>query len=70
MAHDSSLPNQQTPGWCARRKQAADCYRKVIDFIRHHPDRYDTGMVEQFAKLIDRLIRPPPPERRPIARTE
>jgi hypothetical protein len=26
-------------------RQAADCYRKVIDFIRHHPDRYDT-MVE------------------------
>lgn len=39
-------------------RQAADCYRKVIDFIRHHPDRYDTGMVEQFTKLIDRLDPP------------
>ena len=39
-------------------RQAADCYRKVIDFINHHPDRYDTGMVEQFAKLVDRLDPP------------
>jgi hypothetical protein len=22
-------------------RQAADCYRKVIDFIRQHPDDYD-----------------------------
>jgi tetratricopeptide (TPR) repeat protein len=42
----------------ADNRQAADCYRKVIDFIRHHPDRYDTGMVEQFAKLVDRLDPP------------
>jgi tetratricopeptide (TPR) repeat protein len=39
-------------------RQAADCYRKVIDFIRHHPDRYDTGMVEQFTRLADRLNPP------------
>ena len=39
-------------------RQAADCYRKVIEFIRHHPDRYDTGMAEQFTKLIDRLDPP------------
>ena len=36
-------------------RQAADCYRKVIDFIRQHPDDYDAGMLEQFAKLVDRL---------------
>ena len=30
-------------------RQAADCYRKVIDFVRHHPDRYDAGMLEQFS---------------------
>jgi hypothetical protein len=39
-------------------RQAADCYRKVIDFIRHHPDRYDAGMVEHFAKLVERLDPP------------
>jgi hypothetical protein len=31
-------------------RQAVDCYRKVIGFIRHHPDRYDTGMVERSRK--------------------
>jgi tetratricopeptide (TPR) repeat protein len=39
-------------------RQAADCYRKVIDFIRQHPDDYDAGMVEQFAKLVDKLDPP------------
>jgi len=39
-------------------RQAADCYRKVIDFIRQHPDDYDAGMLEQFAKLVDRLDPP------------
>ncbi len=39
-------------------RQAADCYRKVIDFIRHHPDDYDAAMVEHFAKLVDRLDPP------------
>jgi cytochrome c-type biogenesis protein CcmH/NrfG len=36
-------------------RQAADCYRKAIDFIRRHPDRYDSGMVEQFARPVARL---------------
>ena len=39
-------------------RQAADCYRKVIDFIRQRPDDYDAGMIEQFAKLVDRLDPP------------
>jgi hypothetical protein len=26
-------------------RQAADCYRKVIDFIRQHPDDYDAALV-------------------------
>jgi tetratricopeptide (TPR) repeat protein len=39
-------------------RQAADCYRKVINFIRQHPDRYNAGMVEQFAKLVERLDPP------------
>jgi len=39
-------------------RQAAECYRKVIDFIRSHPDSYDAGMAEQFAKLVERLDPP------------
>jgi len=39
-------------------RQAADCYRKVIDFIRQHPDDYDAAMLDQFAKLVDRLNPP------------
>jgi predicted TPR repeat methyltransferase len=39
-------------------RQAAECYRKVIDFIRSHPDDYDAGMAEQFAKLVERLDPP------------
>ena len=39
-------------------QQAADCYRNVIDFIRKHPDRYDAGIGEQFAKLVERLDPP------------
>jgi hypothetical protein len=31
---------------------------KVIDFIRSHPDDYDAGMAEQFAKLVERLDPP------------
>jgi hypothetical protein len=29
-------------------RQAADCRRKMLDSICHHPDRHDTSMVEQF----------------------
>ena len=36
-------------------RQAADCYRKVIDFIRAHPENYDPGFEAIFRKLIDRL---------------
>jgi tetratricopeptide (TPR) repeat protein len=39
-------------------QQAANCYRKVIDFIRDHPDRYDASMAEQFTRLVDRLDPP------------
>jgi hypothetical protein len=30
----------------------------VIDFIRRHPDRYDSGMVEQFVRLVATLDPP------------
>jgi tetratricopeptide (TPR) repeat protein len=39
-------------------RQAADCYRKVIDFIHRHPDDYDAAIAEQFAKLVDKLDPP------------
>ena len=44
-------------------RQAADCYRKVIEFIRQHPDNYDAAIVEQFAKLVERLDPPAATER-------
>ncbi len=40
-------------------RQAADCYRKVIDFIRQHPDDYDDAFEDTFVKLIARLDPPP-----------
>jgi tetratricopeptide (TPR) repeat protein len=39
-------------------RQAADCYRKVIEFIREHPDDYDPDFEDVFVKLIDRLDPP------------
>jgi tetratricopeptide (TPR) repeat protein len=39
-------------------RQAADCYRKVIAFIREHPDEYEPGFEEVFVKLVDRLDPP------------
>jgi tetratricopeptide (TPR) repeat protein len=40
------------------RRQAAHCYRKVIAFVRQHPDRYDAGILEQFTRLADSLDPP------------
>src|ERR1700730_15707225 len=39
-------------------RQAADCYRKVIDVIRAHPDNYDPNFEAVFHKLVDRLDPP------------
>jgi tetratricopeptide (TPR) repeat protein len=39
-------------------RQAADCYRKVIEFIREHPDDYDPGFEGMFTKLVNRLDPP------------
>ncbi len=41
-------------------RQAADCYRKVIEFIREHPDDYDPGFDDMFTKLVNRLDPPVP----------
>ena len=37
------------------RKQAADCYRKVIEFVRAHPDQYDPEFNTTFERLIAEL---------------
>ena len=39
-------------------RQAADCYQKVIAFIREHPDDYEPSFEEVFVKLVDRLDPP------------
>jgi tetratricopeptide (TPR) repeat protein len=39
-------------------QKAADCYRKVIAFVREHPDDYDPGFEDVFVKLVDRLDPP------------
>jgi len=35
--------------------QAADCYRKVIEFTRANPESYDAGFVDIFLELIAKL---------------
>jgi hypothetical protein len=40
-------------------RAAADCYRKVIAFIREHPDDYDPAFEDKFVKLVDKLDPPP-----------
>jgi len=39
-------------------RQAADCYRKVIDFIRVHPDDYDPDFEAIFHNLVTKLDPP------------
>jgi tetratricopeptide (TPR) repeat protein len=34
---------------------AADCYRKVIEFVRDHPDQYDPDFAETFHRLVAKL---------------
>ena len=36
-------------------REAADCYRKVIEFTRANPDDYDAGFVDTFLDLIVKL---------------
>ncbi len=49
------------------KRQAADCYRKVIDIIRSHRDQYDPEFETVFHKLIEQLDPPaaPPDESQP-----
>lgn len=39
-------------------KQAADCYRQVIDFLRAHPDQYEPDFQAVFQQLIQKLDPP------------
>jgi tetratricopeptide (TPR) repeat protein len=39
-------------------RQAADCYRKVIEIVREHPDDYGPGFEDVFVKLVNRLDPP------------
>jgi len=41
------------------RKAAADCYRKVIEFVRAHPEQYDSHFTSTFEGLIAELDPPP-----------
>lgn len=38
-----------------QKKQAADCYRQVIQFIRDHPGQYDPGFADTFHQLVAEL---------------
>jgi tetratricopeptide (TPR) repeat protein len=40
-------------------KQAADCYRKVIEFIRAHPDQYGPDLHTVFEGMVAELDPPP-----------
>jgi len=39
-------------------KASADCYRKVIEFVRAHPDQYEPGFAVTFEQMIDELYPP------------
>ena len=39
-------------------RQAANCYRKGIAFIREHPDDHEPGFEDVFVKLVNRLDPP------------
>jgi tetratricopeptide (TPR) repeat protein len=36
-------------------REAANCYRKVVEFARAHPEDYDAGLVHTFLELILKL---------------
>lgn len=38
--------------------QAADCYRRVIDFVRAHPEQYDPEFETRYLELITKLDPP------------
>ena len=42
----------------SQNKQAADCYRKVIEFVRQHPDQYDPDFEKTFQGWVAELDPP------------
>ena len=42
-------------------KKAADCYRKVIQFVREHPDQYDPDFTSNFEIMVAELDPPSAP---------
>jgi tetratricopeptide (TPR) repeat protein len=36
-------------------REAADCYRKVVEFMRANPENYDSGFVDSFLERIVKL---------------
>jgi tetratricopeptide (TPR) repeat protein len=42
-----------------QNREAADCYRKVIEFVRDHPDQYDPEFANTFHRLVAKLDPPP-----------
>jgi tetratricopeptide (TPR) repeat protein len=36
-------------------REAADCYRKVIEFMRANPEDHDAGLIDSFLELIVKL---------------
>ena len=41
-------------------RRAADCYRKMLEIMRQHPDDYNPGYETEFAELINKLDPPAP----------
>jgi tetratricopeptide (TPR) repeat protein len=41
------------------KKQAADCYRKLIEFVLAHPEQYDPEFNTLFERLVAELDPPP-----------
>jgi hypothetical protein len=42
------------------KKAAADCYRKVVEFVQAHPDQYEPTFTVTFEQMIDELDPPQP----------
>jgi tetratricopeptide (TPR) repeat protein len=38
-----------------QNKQAADCYRQVIEFVGAHPDQYEPEFADTFHRLVAKL---------------
>jgi hypothetical protein len=41
-----------------QNKQAADCYRQVIEFVRARPEQYDPQFETTFHNLVAKLDPP------------